>query len=506
MTSRIDKSNPQIGAHPMNKIFNFPPIRRWILQALSFALLVPIGASSPVGASEGPSNSSHHGDFIEFANGDQLWGQLESFDQSKGLVFRRDDSPHHINVHPRDIRSFRPESLGNPLDDQEAWLLSFTNGDSISGQILEFNDSEIRISTPYAGVLTAPRPYIRAMIALFHETVFSGPVGMEGWTIGDVSLPSGEGGQWSYESGRFYADEAASIARDVDLPGMCSVKLDLMWKGRLNIALALFTDFLQPITLAEKDNEPEFGGFYSLQINDRSSTILVINQIEPIRRLGYAFTPELAYRNSAEFEIFVNKNEATFSLAIDGKLAHTWQDNRGFLGEGDGIRLVHQGDGQIRLTNLQVRTWNGALPEDEIPASDSDVDLLRIAEGAIVPRGAATDTPQSDARLRRASGVPLRGKLLNVAGAEVQFQEPQREPINVPASKTQSIIFSDKELKLLQADAKLEFVELINGERFGLELIRIDENGLYGVHPALGPLTLKKNAVKRILFNGDTEE
>src|SRR5580700_3499872 len=135
--------------------------------------------------------------------------------------------------------------------------------------------------TPGAGKLRIPRHALQTLAFNPRSPMlFDGPTSIDGWTQGHaVTGIIGESGQWTYRNGAFYADKAASIAREVNLPDRSQVQFDLAWKGPLNLAIALYTDSLQPILLVDKEHGPDFGGFYSLRF---ASTVFIT--LEPIRK------------------------------------------------------------------------------------------------------------------------------------------------------------------------------------------------------------------------------
>jgi hypothetical protein len=69
------------------------------------------------------------------------------------------------------------------------------------------------------------------------------------------------------------------------LPDRAQIQFDLAWRGPLNLAIALYTDSLQPILLTDKENGPDFGGFYSLRFaNTVFVTLTPIRKKDPLPR------------------------------------------------------------------------------------------------------------------------------------------------------------------------------------------------------------------------------
>ena len=170
----------------------------------------------------------------------------------------------------------------------------------------------------------------------------------DGWTQGNTaSAFAGEAGQWAYRNGAFYADKPASIARNLGLPDSAQIEFDLTWKGALNLAIALYTDSLQPILLSNKENGPDFGGFYSLQIQSVFMQLRRIKKHEPLGQssLGDLVVPSLSQSNRVHMDLRASKAQHSVALLIDGVLIKQWVDPQGFAGEGKGMRFVENPPG-----------------------------------------------------------------------------------------------------------------------------------------------------------------
>ena len=419
-------------------------------------------------------------DHVVYQNNDELWGQLETVSAEGLVTWRRDDLSQPLSFATEVVSAFRLGAEEPTNFARGQWRVFLTNEDYLDGRIVGFDDMHLRLETEYAGELQIPRAHVQSMTPSFSKApnLYSGPDGLDGWTVGDVTLPDDEGGYWLYRDGALYADLAASIARDVNLPDLSSVELDLMWQGSLNVALALYTDFLYPISLANKEQEPKFGAFYSLQVNDRASTVLAIAQDEPIRRLGYAFTPALTRKNTARVQALCDRTQGTITLVIDGVVAHTWNDPRGFQGAGRGIRLVHQGQGQVRVSGIRIKRWNGVLPESGAPKPSASGDML-------IPVG----------------GDPKVGECVAIEGERVSFRYRDGTEASLTMDQIQTLAFSDVGLLGTPRAPQAARVSLSTDERFLLKVSEITDEHILGTHPAIGLLRVRRNRVESIDFS-----
>lgn len=317
-------------------------------------------------------------------NSDQLSGSLHSFHYPGVTVWQRSDinNPFEFNSDGIDeiLLGDRPKPPSLP---PEQVTIRLNNGDTITGDWKALDTETLTIETPFAGELQIPRN--RWQWAAFRHSdakyLFEGPTGEEGWTAGEVNVGDLDGGNWAYRNGAFYALKASSIAKLIGMPDRMRMEFDIEWKGSLNLAVALYTDYLQPVSLADKDSEPDFGGFYSLQLTSYAVNVLMVKKKEPLQYLGMTQTPVFRQATKAHVDVRTNKADNSISLLVNGKLVKRWIDQGGFAGEGSGIRLVHQGQGALRFSNLKIREWDGRFESPPTNRPQAKLDLLTNRTG-----------------------------------------------------------------------------------------------------------------------------
>lgn len=329
-----------------------------------------------------PLRSEPSKDALLFKNGDLFYGALEKIELPSTIQWQRPDVAQPIEFNPEGIAEvhFRPRPSTNQPSAQTC-RVRLTNDDEIQGELVSCDTNRLVLNTWYAGQLTIPVDQIQLFIPVPPQAdpVFAGPVSIENWISGDMHPTVPESGQWHFSDGAFYATNAASIARDLQLPPVARIQFEIAWKDALNLAIALYTDYMHPIRLQTKENEPPFSDFYSLQINNYTANLLLVSQSQPLNYLGQAIIPNISHQKTAQIEILANLPQKTILLVIDGKPIKQWTDPNPFKGTGTGIRLVHQGQGSIRLHNILVSPWDGRFGElPPVPAGrPHDIALLR---------------------------------------------------------------------------------------------------------------------------------
>lgn len=324
-----------------------------------------------------PQNSTIH-----FTNGDWLRGKLKSYDKATGISWKHSDSQSLLQFNIDSITEVTLDSAPPvKLPPGNICEVQLINGDHFRGNLVGITEKKFQFDTWHSGRVDVNRRSIRkiAPLAKNLKTIFQGPGSDSGWTHGKITNEVlGQSGKWRYHNGGFHAKPAASIARNLNLPDRSRLSFDLEWNGSLHLAFALYTDTLHPISLSTKENEPDFGGFYSIQLNSYSVNLLPVKKNEPLTYLGQATLPGFRNESKSHVEFFASKPEKMIGVAINGKVIRKWTDSDGFVGEGTGVRIVHQGRGAVRIANLRAEEWDGRFQEPATHPIGSENDLVKL--------------------------------------------------------------------------------------------------------------------------------
>jgi hypothetical protein len=417
---------------------------------------------------------------ILFLNGDLLYGALQSIDPQNGILWRHPDALQPIEFSTDSISEiqFGPRPESNPAYTNTC-IVYLTNQDQLEGKLVSCDAEKLTLETWYAGKINIPRSMVRLLTIIPSNllTVFEGPTGLAGWTMGKVVSAGGEGGYWKYKNGAFYASQPASIARDLKLPDSASIEFDLAWKGNLYLAIALYTDYMQPVNLANKETEPDFGGFYSLQINSFYANLLPVTKSDPLRYLGQISVPAFNRKRSAHVDIRINKSKRLIALLVDGALVKQWVDTEAFVGQGTGIRLVHQGLGVLKLNQLKVTEWDGQF--EEPPDNDQN-------------------NPQDLARLR--NGDRLVGNVESIRDDKLVITTLPRNSSTISLERVKQIEFAGQKA-VRPEHAPSDVLAFFNhGGRVQFRLEKWGEQGVEASSPTFGKVRFNPAAFSRIEF------
>ncbi|MBI4659816.1 MAG: hypothetical protein HY735_13330 [Verrucomicrobia bacterium] len=415
-----------------------------------------------------------------FQNGDTLYGRLQKIDPVAGIVWRHPYSDEVIEFITENISEVRFGYRPQPqLNATNFCLVRLSNQDELEGSLVVCTPERLVLQTSYGGKLEIPRKYVQVISPkpVERPPIYEGPSGLEGWTMGIVQAAIPNSGQWSYKNGAFYATQSASIARELKLPDMASLECDLNWKGMLYIAIALYTDYMHPINLQTKETGPDFGGFYSLQLNSYTVNLLPVSKHEPLRYLGQTSVPAFNQKNKVHLEIRVNKPKRMVALMVDGVLVKQWIDSEDFVGKGTGIRLVHQGQGSVKLSNLRVSEWDGQF--EEKPSN-------------------TPDAKQDQARLQ--NGDKVAGTLERIQDGKVTFSLPEGANLDIPLSRVKLVEMASQKLERPRENLPNVRATFRRGGSISFRLEKWDPPEVSGSNPCFGRFVFDSAAFERVQF------
>jgi hypothetical protein len=415
-------------------------------------------------------------------NGDVLAGSLQGI-QSNVVTWKHPDAAAPVQLKVPAISELQVKAESKTHNDStNACLVRLTNDDQLEGVLLSLDASQIALKTWYAGELRFPRSLVQSIqpTGPSRSTIYEGPTGLEGWTLGKTTAELPNQGQWAYRNGAFYATRAASIARDVHLPDVSSLSFDLTWKGYFQLAIALYSDSLQPVSLANKESAPDFGGFYSLQLNTFSANLLPITKNDPIRYLGQASLLTLSQKSRAHVDIRTSKARHSITLMVNGDLVREWIDPAEFAGRGSAIRFVHQGQGAVKIENIKVTEWDGLFEDKETPPPPAKQDLAKLRNGDRASGNVATiqDGVITMTVLDRKLEIPFT-RAKEIAFAKERSTRPNPLPVDVHAYFTR-------------------------GGSLSLQVEKWDPESLVATSPVFGKATFHPRAFTRFEFIAPT--
>lgn len=419
-------------------------------------------------------------EIVRLANGDILFGNLVSIKQPDQFIWRHPDAKKEIQFELTQIKDLRfSDVFDETFLKDSSHEITLVNGDVIQATVLNATPEHVTIQSWYLGSLNLPWEAISILRPTDRSgrSLWDGIANLEGWTKGKIDAPGYETGEWTHNAGAIYATKMASLARNLDLPNEARIEMDIHWRGSLYLAIALFTDHWEPIKLADqhRQTEPDFGGFYSLYFTRSTAGLRSVTKPK-VKNFPYRGIPGLAQTNVAHIEILASKKKGELGLVVNGKPIQPWRDNEGFIGEGRGMRFVHQGQGAIKITNFKIREWDGTVGDDNIESNNLDQDLLVTRDGSRY-QGFLSGLTENQLLFKQGEiEAPHKWRDVKAVALAPRARSPRQAPV---------------------PDIRLEDR---HGGYLNLKLHSWSPTSLEASHENLGSLTLHPAAVKEIQF------
>lgn len=430
-----------------------------------------INVPAPAGnsaRSSSPTAAPQDGDALKFRNGDSLHGTVVTVVPGSGLRWRRSDVKDPVMFDLANVVELR--LVPRPPRTSRAvhrTVVELTNGDRLAGDIVSLNDKALVLNTWYAGTLSVKRPMIQQITfgVANPDAVFVGPTGLDGWTR------EGNRNAWTYRKGTLYGRQNGSIARDVNLPDMANIEFDVNWLGPFSMQFAFYIDDLRQLYNA---------GGYMLQFNYSNIYLQRSRPQRGFNQLGNnADVPEFQRKTKAHISVRVNKPKKTIALFANGNLIKQWTDPAEFAGKGTGIMFFAQGQGELRVSNILVTTWDGKL--------DTDIS------------GASTNSTTEDLVLF-ANNDKVSGTLSGIANNEIAFATSFAN-MKIPLERVAQIEFDGKKAEQPRRQADDVRAYFLDGSRFTLALEKLDDQSLVGASENCGRVASSLDAFGRVQFH-----
>lgn len=427
----------------------------------------------------GTAAATSASDIIWLNNGERLRGELINLDQQRSVLWRHPDIAEPVAFPLQGIDRIRfGGRTAEKSNEANPCLVRLVGQDELEGDLLALTSSNAVLQTWYAGTLNIPRNCLDSIqpIVKNPKVLYTGPTSMDGWTIGNSGVLNVDSNAWTYREGAFVANTSGSIAKDVKLPGVAAIEFDLAWTDYLTLAVAVYADSLQPMNLNTKDDAPEFGGFYSLQIHANMVQVLCVRKGMPLNRLDVALVQGLENRHSAHVAIRVNKAERALYLYLDGALVKSWRDSQDTVGNGTILRFVNQAASLLRISNLVVSEWDGRLDAPAENIDNATNDFVRLINHDTVG-GELQRVEKGTAHIKSSLG-----------------------PLEVPLARVEQIHFAQNSRKLPPATEGTYKAVFAGKGHLSLKLEGWEGKDLIVTHPALGRLHLAPAALRWLEF------
>lgn len=221
-------------------------------------------------------------DIVLFENGDVMHGTFGGIDG--GLLWERKDIERPIRFGLPSVRQIvRKGGRAVELHNNSSFF-TLVSGDRIPGEIVSLDDQSLVIKSKVVGDLTIPRAHLQSITPnpFDGDLFYSGPYTGDGWMVLEEATkapadeeeeqpdakdeaknedPPEDPSPWVHSGASFYnlGPNPLVFLPDTPIPDVGRLSFRVEWKGRLNLTLALLSDFTRvlPVKKELKDEVKE---------------------------------------------------------------------------------------------------------------------------------------------------------------------------------------------------------------------------------------------------------
>jgi hypothetical protein len=426
---------------------------------------------------------------IHCGDGSRIRGELLAI-QPDRLIFGADFLAKPVPLRLDQVLEISlPVHQAEPQGDHVA-TVTLSNGDILRGELTGVDADSIRLRTWYAGELGFRRSMVDALeIEDRPEILYHGPHGLDGWTQESPDT-------WTFEQGSLRAKAPGTIARELKLPTKVRFAFDLAWRSSPRFRFLFFTD---DIKSENPNNAYELicqGRYIQLQkrwsAGDRGGSTTLGD---------FANAPDFLSKEKSRVEILADRKAGTFRLLVNGRIIKDWSDPEpDTFKPGGGIHFHIQETAPLRISRIEVSTWDGIL-EGNAPPNDEG---FMGEEDAPAPESEESPDP---ARIRLRNNDKIAGELLGIDHGKVKIKTTFGD-LSLPVSRLRTFALRKPEdrsnweryeiPKIYNGDIRAWFPD---GSRVTFRLIGAESGRLKGTAQPFGEADFDQKAFTRIEFN-----
>jgi len=416
-----------------------------------------------------------------FTTGDCLPGSISSVEGNTAIRFTSPVLADPATIDLSKLLELRRPAMIPEMESDHLAIVKLTNGCVLRGQLGALDDNTVALDTWYAGRIVLQRWGVESLKVIDRtRSLYSGPRGAKGWTFtgDDDSAP------WRFEGGSMISESRGGAARKLELPERVVVSFDIAWRSSLRFHLVIFSDDI-------KDDYPN--NCYSLGFNQHYVQLTRYTNSNP-QSIGNAGVTKFRELEKLHIDFYADRKDNVFVLEINGERVATWRDpNPAKTKMGDGVHFVSESTNEIRLSQIDIRAWDGHMENED-----------ENAPGA----GPDSKLPPDMQRIRLRNGDTVVGKVLGVKKERLAIKTPHGT-IHLPVGRVSRIVLhNEKELKneceachkpkLMKGDVKAWFPE---GGNIVFRLDGIEGDHYVGFSQIFGTARFRRDAFNRVEFN-----
>jgi len=408
-------------------------------------------------------------DVLDFINGDKLHGMLECVvPEEEGIRWKHGAVKRAIEFSTEGVSLVKlARRQANAHRAHEA-VVELTNGDSLCGDIVSLDGTNLVLDTWYAGKMKIKRVMVASLDPSIttSSVLYEGPVDIANWTFGVL----GGGRGWQLRDGALYTRTPVPIGRNIEnFPDDADIGFDVSWRGSPYFYFTFYTDNLKQYS----------GNCYALRVSSSSMYLYRYSQNMGSQNLGSVSIRQFTHdgNNRARFALLVNKAKREFSVTINGSLVRKWTDSKEFAGRGTGILFQPQNQGELKVSNISIAKWDGKAPSQASDEKAIEEDLIHFVNRDKVS-----------------------GTLMSIVDSKASFKTPYTT-LPIPLPRIERVDLSPKSLERARRNSGDIRGHFVDRGTITLRLTSIVDGRVEGFSENFGDISMPLGALRLIELN-----
>lgn len=410
-------------------------------------------------------------DVIEFLGGDRLHGKIVGMEPGSGVEWERADVKAPIYFSTANVSSIRLATLDrtNQSGGSSDTRVRLKDGSDFPAKLVSVEDATVKLDTWYGGVLDVKRSAVESIVIAREATglLYEGPNSLEEWK----QQNNREG--WVFRNGGLVSSRSAWVGKEFeDLPEKVRIDFELQWAGQLALMVSLMPESLEQYS----------SGSYTIQLNS-GYVYMYRNTENGNQNLGQTQVNELRMRNKVKVGIRLDRKAKSIALLINDMLVKQWKETGKWVAEGKGLLFYGQGQGPVRISDLEISGWDGSIREGEDGESSLEADLVTLSNGDKVS-----------------------GKLVGIRNGEIAFSTSFAQDLKIPMERVSKIDFAREETERPTPGPRMVRGHFQGEGSLLFELKSLTREAADIATESFGEAILKPDAFKSLQFNLDQEK
>jgi hypothetical protein len=414
-------------------------------------------------------------DELDLAEGARLNGVIKAISPEGIITADLEIAGEPVDLHADKVKRVRFAQSHRKFDHDT--MLTLVNGDRLPCDLKAISETDITVTTGYAGSLTVPRKVVSTVQLGMRprKTIYAGPKNLKHWTVDD---------NWHFQEDSLISDGRGSISREFeDIPESYSLSFRLKWSDKPMFKVYFASDG-NTVSGGKHDRYYLQVGTAGIEIKRQSSGRTNYHSMITVDRSNESFENQQAH-----FEVRFDHRQRRMMLYIDGLLEGQAADPLTSIPKGKTV-ILQSDDANAeahRVSEIVIREWDAA---GERHRSED--------------RGEFGDDALINNKGERWGGRLLRS-IKSSNSIILLFKSPlSPDALNIPVEEVSTLFFKESEND--QSTLTPLVLGLSGSGSIGALACTFDSDEVHLTNPLLGQLTLSRDAVKLLQRRDLTED